>query len=81
MFFEEDKIRSFREMIVAEDKAAREKALAKLLPLQQKDFEGIFKAMDGYPRHGTAPRPAAPRVCSSGRGADQGACKDRWHFR
>ncbi|MFP4151898.1 MAG: pyruvate, phosphate dikinase [Alkalispirochaeta sp.] len=49
MFFEEDKIRSFREMIVAEDKAAREKALAKLLPLQQKDFEGIFKAMDGFP--------------------------------
>ncbi|MCG8478332.1 MAG: pyruvate, phosphate dikinase, partial [Spirochaetales bacterium] len=44
MFFEEDKIRSFREMIVAEDKAAREKALAKLLPLQRKDFEGIFKA-------------------------------------
>jgi pyruvate, orthophosphate dikinase len=49
MFFEEDKIRSFREMIVAEDKAAREKALAKLLPLQKKDFEGIFKAMDGFP--------------------------------
>ncbi|MDA3949906.1 MAG: pyruvate, phosphate dikinase [Spirochaeta sp.] len=49
MFFEEDKIRSFREMIVAEDKSAREKALAKLLPLQQKDFEGIFKAMDGFP--------------------------------
>ena len=49
MFFEEDKIRSFREMIVAEDKAAREKALAKLLPLQRKDFEGIFKAMDGFP--------------------------------
>lgn len=49
MFFEEDKIRSFREMIVAEDKTAREKALAKLLPLQKKDFEGIFKAMDGFP--------------------------------
>ncbi len=49
MFFEEDKIRSFREMIVAKDKAARETALAKILPLQQKDFEGIFKAMDGYP--------------------------------
>jgi pyruvate,orthophosphate dikinase len=49
MFFEEDKIRSFREMIVAEDQAAREKALAKLLPLQKKDFEGIFKAMDGFP--------------------------------
>jgi pyruvate,orthophosphate dikinase len=49
MFFEEDKIRIFREMIVAVDKVAREKALAKLLPLQQKDFEGIFKAMDGLP--------------------------------
>ena len=49
MFFEEDKIRSFREMIVAEDRGAREKALDKLLPLQIKDFEGIFKAMDGFP--------------------------------
>jgi pyruvate,orthophosphate dikinase len=49
MFFEEDKIRSFREMIVAEDKAAREKALGNILPLQQKDFEGIFKVMDGFP--------------------------------
>jgi len=49
MFFEEDKIRIFREMIVAVDKVARERALEKLLPLQQKDFEGIFKAMDGLP--------------------------------
>ncbi|NCN04505.1 MAG: pyruvate, phosphate dikinase [Spirochaetales bacterium] len=49
MFFEEDKIRIFREMIVAADKEAREKALKKLLPLQQKDFEGIFQAMDGLP--------------------------------
>ena len=49
MFFEEDKIKSFREMIVAEDLEARKKALAKILPLQQKDFEGIFKAMDGFP--------------------------------
>ena len=49
MFFEEDKIRIFREMIVAVDKTARERALAKLLPLQQKDFEGIFEAMNGLP--------------------------------
>jgi pyruvate,orthophosphate dikinase len=49
MFFEEDKIRIFREMIVAADRTAREAALAKLLPLQTKDFEGIFEAMDGLP--------------------------------
>jgi pyruvate,orthophosphate dikinase len=49
MFFDEDKLGPFRQMIVAEDKAAREKALAKILPLQQKDFEGIFRAMDGLP--------------------------------
>ncbi len=49
MFFEEDKIKSFREMIVAENLEARKKALAKILPLQQKDFEGIFTAMDGFP--------------------------------
>ncbi len=49
MFFEEDKIRIFREMIVAEHESARRKALRKLLPLQKKDFKGIFKAMDGMP--------------------------------
>ena len=49
MFFEEDKIRIFREMIVATDKEARKKALKKLLPLQQKDFTDIFEAMDGFP--------------------------------
>ncbi len=49
MFFEEDKLRIFREMIVAEDEEARKKALKKLLPLQKKDFKGIFQAMDGYP--------------------------------
>ncbi len=49
MFFEEDRIRIFRQMIVAEDKAAREKALEKLLPLQKSDFVGIFKAMAGFP--------------------------------
>ena len=49
MFFDEERITTVREMILAEDKAGREKALAKLLPIQQKDFEAIFKAMDGLP--------------------------------
>lgn len=49
MFFEEGKLVIFQEMIVAEDSEARKKALRKLLPLQKKDFVGIFKEMDGLP--------------------------------
>lgn len=49
MFFEGDRIDSMREMIVAKNLADREKALAKLQPLQESDFYGIFKAMDGFP--------------------------------
>jgi pyruvate,orthophosphate dikinase len=49
MFFEEDKIFQFRQMILAEDLEARKAALKKILPLQKKDFKGIFKAMDGLP--------------------------------
>jgi len=49
MFFEGDRIWAIREFILAEDTKAREKALAKLLPYQRKDFEGIFKAMSGLP--------------------------------
>jgi pyruvate,orthophosphate dikinase len=49
MFFDEGKLEHFQEMIVAESKEARLKALEKLLPLQTKDFEGIFRAMDGFP--------------------------------
>jgi pyruvate,orthophosphate dikinase len=49
MFFEEDRIAAMREMILADKEADRRKALAKLLPYQRKDFEGIFKAMDGLP--------------------------------
>ena len=49
MFFEEDKIFNFRQMILAEDLEARKKALKKILPLQKKDFRGIFKAMAGLP--------------------------------
>ena len=49
MFFEDGKLEHFQEMIVAEDLEARQKALKKILPLQKKDFKGIFKAMDGLP--------------------------------
>ena len=49
MFFEAEKIVAMREMILAQDAEGRKKALAKLLPYQQKDFYGIFKAMDGCP--------------------------------
>ncbi len=48
MFFEGDRIKAMREMIIAPDEPSRRIALAKLLPLQRGDFEGIFEAMDGY---------------------------------
>jgi len=48
MFFEEDKIVPMREMILAKDEEGRRKALEKLLPLQKKDFIGIFRAMNGF---------------------------------
>ena len=49
MFFEEDKIVPMREMILSKDEEGRREALEKLLPLQKKDFIGIFRAMDGLP--------------------------------
>ena len=49
MFFEGDRITAMREMIVARDEAGRRRALAKLLPMQRGDFEGIFEAMNGFP--------------------------------
>jgi pyruvate,orthophosphate dikinase len=49
MFFEGDRIWAIREFILADDEKSRKAALAKLLKHQQKDFEGIFKAMDGLP--------------------------------
>lgn len=48
MFFEGERIKAMREMILASDTAGRKKALAKLLPYQREDFEGIFEAMAGY---------------------------------
>lgn len=49
MFFEGEKIKAMREMILAENTDGRRKALAKILPYQQADFKGIFKAMAGCP--------------------------------
>lgn len=50
MFFDTEERRlAIQEMIVAGDRRAREKALQKLLPIQRRDFEGIFDAMDGWP--------------------------------
>ncbi|MFT3860698.1 pyruvate, phosphate dikinase [Micropruina sp.] len=49
MFFEADRIAAIREMIVSKTPEQREAALAKLLPMQRGDFEGIYEAMEGYP--------------------------------
>lgn len=49
MFFEGDRIKAIREMILSDDEKGRRKALDKILPYQREDFEGIFKAMDGLP--------------------------------
>ncbi len=49
MFFEGERILPMREMILADDEAGRRKALAKLLPIQRADFEGLFLAMNGHP--------------------------------
>ena len=49
MFFEGDRIVAVREMILADDEAGRRKALAKLLPMQRSDFEGLFREMSGHP--------------------------------
>lgn len=49
MFFDEGKLEIFQEMIIAEDLESRKKVVKRLLPLQRKDFTGIFKAMDGLP--------------------------------
>ena len=48
MFFEGERIKAMREMIIADTVVRRRMALAKLLPLQRGDFEGMFEAMDGY---------------------------------
>jgi len=49
MFFEEDRIKAVREMILANDEEGRRAALKKILPMQKQDFIGIFQAMEGFP--------------------------------
>jgi pyruvate, orthophosphate dikinase len=49
MFFEGDRIKAMREMIISKTTEQREVALAKLLPMQRSDFEGIYEAMQGFP--------------------------------
>jgi len=49
MFFEGERIKAVREMILADDEAGRREALEKLLPMQREDFEGIFTVMNGLP--------------------------------
>jgi pyruvate,orthophosphate dikinase len=49
MFFNGERINAVREMILSDDEAGRRKALAKLLPMQRADFEGLFREMDGLP--------------------------------
>jgi pyruvate,orthophosphate dikinase len=48
MFFDGERLTAMREMIVAQDTAGRQRALAKLLPMQRADFESIFRAMEGF---------------------------------
>lgn len=49
MFFEGDRIKAMREMILSSDERGRRRALDKLLPMQRSDFEGIYTAMEGFP--------------------------------
>ena len=49
MFFEGERINAVREMILADDEAGRRRALARLLPMQRSDFEGLFREMSGLP--------------------------------
>ena len=72
MFFEGERIQAMREMILAETKEARVAALAKLLPYQREDFEGIFKAMKGLPVTIRTARSAAARIPAAGREEPEG---------
>ena len=54
MFFEGNRIDAMRQMILADDEQARRKALKKLLPYQRRDFQGIFKALEGNQQQSVA---------------------------
>src|ERR1700732_2741476 len=59
MFFEGERIVAVRQMILADDEHGRRTALAKLLPMQRKDFAELFEIMSRLPVHDPPPRPAA----------------------
>ena len=61
-FFEGDRIRAIREMILADDEAGRRVAPASLLPMQRGDFEGLFRGHERISRDGPPARPAPARV-------------------
>ena len=81
MFFEPDRILAVRQMILADAKAERDAALAKLLPMQRGDFEAIFEAMAGLAGHHPPARSAAARIpAAQGRGDRRGRAR-RGHRR
>ena len=72
MFFGEEKIPHMRAMILADNEKDRRAALKKLLPMQRKDFDGVFRAMDGFPVTIRTLDPAAARVPAAPRRSDGG---------
>jgi len=62
MFFEGDRIKAMREMILSKDEEGRRHALDKLLPMQRSDFEGIFEAMDGLGVTSSSARSSSTRI-------------------
>ena len=71
MFFDEDRIRAMREMILADDEKTRRAALAKLLPMQREDFVELFEIMQRAAGDDPAARSAAARVPAAQRGGDR----------
>ncbi len=71
MFFDEDRIRAVREMILAEDEKARRSALAKLLPMQRADFVALFEIMARAAGDHPVARPAAARIPAAYRAGDR----------
>ena len=81
MFFEGVRIKAVREMILSKTEEQRRAALAKLLPMQQGDFEGIYEAMQGCPVTIRFLDPPAARIRSHTEGGNQRACRRDARFR
>ena len=78
MFFADERIPWVRQMILADDHESRATALAKLLPMQQQDFEGIFTALAGKPITDPPARSAAARVPAARRRRRWASWRSRW---